>query len=403
MTIEAVEGQSFPKRETTLLSFVSAAHFISHVHIMVVPALIPLLPGYFGVSFLQIGAALTVFNLVSLVVQTPMGFITDRVGAWIMLIAALTLGGASFGSLALTPNYGWLLVAMVLAGIANGIYHPADYALLSASIGERRLGKAFSIHTFAGFFGTAVTPAILLAVANQASTGSAFALAGFAGIAVALAILGAAPRRAEAGKAGPATKATSHRFKDIATPRVMLLTLLFMLLSLSNIGISAFAVTALIKGYGADLPSASSALTAFLLASACGVLAGGFLADRAHHHGVVASIAMMAAAALTLTVAISQLSGLALIVVLAGAGFLSGVITPSRDLLVRNASPRGAEGRVFGIVSTGFNIGGAIGPIVFAWLVDHDHYQAVFSITALFMVATAALTFLPVFEKKPAA
>ncbi|WP_315838317.1 MFS transporter [Bradyrhizobium prioriisuperbiae] len=403
MTIETVEGLSFPKRETTLLSFVSAAHFISHVHIMVVPALIPLLPGYFGVSFLQIGVALTVFNLVSLVVQTPMGFITDRVGAWTMLILALTLGGASFGSLALIPSYGWLLAAMVLAGVANGIYHPADYALLSASIGERRLGKAFSIHTFAGFFGTAVTPAVLLAVANQMSTGSACALAGIASVTVALVILGAAPRRAEPGKSGVVAKPTSHRLKDVATPQVMLLTLLFVLLSLSSIGISAFAVTALIKGYGADLPSASSALTAFLFAGACGVLAGGFLADRLHHHGVVASIAMVIAAMLTLAIAITHLSGLPLIFAMAGAGFLAGVITPSRDLLVRAASPRGAEGRVFGIVSTGFNIGGAIGPILFAWLVDHGYYQAVFGVTALFMVLTAALTFLPVFEKRQAA
>lgn len=403
MTIEAMESLSFPKRETTLLSFVSAAHFISHVHIMVVPALIPLLPAYFGVSFLQIGVALTVFNLVSLVVQTPMGFITDRVGAWTMLILALALGGASFGSLALIPSYSWLLVAMVLAGIANGIYHPADYALLSASIGERRLGKAFSIHTFAGFFGTAITPAILLAVANQMSTGSACALAGLASVLVALAILGAAPRRAEPGKPGVAAKPTPHRLKDVATPQVMLLTLLFVLLSLSSIGISAFAVTALIRGYGADLPSASSALTAFLFAGACGVLAGGFLADRVHHHGVVASIAMVIAAMLTLAIAITHLSGLMLIIAMAGAGFLAGVITPSRDLLVRAASPRGAEGRVFGIVSTGFNIGGAIGPILFAWLVDHGYYQAVFGVTALFMVLTAALTFLPVFEKKQAA
>jgi MFS family permease len=291
---------------------------------------------------------------------------------------------------------------MVLAGIANGVYHPADYALLAAKIGERRLGKAFSIHTFAGFFGTAVTPAVLLAVANQMSTGSAFALAGLASVTVALAILGAAPRRADAGKPGLVAKATSHQFKEVLTLRVMLLTLLFMLLSLSTIGISAFSVTALIRGYGADLPSASSALTAFLFASACGVLAGGFLADRVHHHGVVASVAMVVAAALTLLVALTHLSGLALICVMAGAGFLAGVITPSRDLLVRAASPRGAEGRVFGIVSTGFNIGGAIGPIMFAWLVDHGRYQAVFGVTAFFMVSTAALTFLPVFEKKQA-
>lgn len=399
MSVETAEGLTFERRESALLVLVSAAHFISHVHIMVLPGLIPLLPDYFGVSFLEVGAALTVFNLVSLLVQSPMGFVTDRVGAGAVLIAALLLGGASHAVLAVAPSYALLLAVMAAAGVANGVYHPADYALLSAAIGERRLGKAFSIHTFAGFLGTAATPAILLAVAHQFGVASAFTLAGAAGGAVALLLIVKAPSLVTRKRAAGAG-AVPVRFAEVVTPKILLLMLLFVLLNLSSSGIAAFSVTALLHGYGVDLAAASTALTAFLFASAFGVLAGGLLADRARNHGLVAAVAMALAAALTLVVALAEASGLVLAGLLAGAGFLSGVITPSRDLLVRAAAPAGAEGRVFGIVSTGFNIGGAIGPMIFAAFVDNGHNQAVFGLTAVFMILTAVVTILPVFERK---
>lgn len=399
MSVETAQASTFERRESALLTLVSAAHFVSHVHIMVVPGLIPLLPAYFNVSFLEAGAALTVFNLVSLVVQSPMGFVTDRLGAGKVLVAALLLGSLSYAALALAPTYAVLLIAMAAAGVANGVYHPADYALLSAGVGERRLGKAFSIHTFAGFLGTAATPAILLAVAHQLGVAAGFALAGATGVGVAL-LLAVRATVLSAARTAAAKHAPAVRLAEIVTPKILLLTLLFVLLNLSSSGVAAFAVTALLRGYDVDLGAASTALTAFLFASAFGVLAGGLLADRARHHGLVAAVAMALAAALTLAVTLVQLPGLALAVLLAGAGFLSGVITPSRDLLVRAAAPPGAEGRVFGIVSTGFNIGGAISPIMFAALIDHGRNQAVFGLTAVFMILTAVVTILPVFERQ---
>jgi MFS family permease len=400
MTIQATEPIIARKQETALLSLVSAAHFISHVHIMTLPALIPLLPAYFGVSYLTIGMALTVFNLVSLFVQTPMGFITDRVGAWRMLMLALVLGGASFALLAATSSYAWLLVAMAAAGIANGVYHPADYALLSSSIEGQRLGKAFSIHTFAGFLGTAVTPAILLGTAGYFGVGPAFALAGIASLAVAAVILGSRATRLETHRKTLAATDASSDNKNIVTPAVLLLTLMFVLLNLNASGIQAFSVTAMTHGYGINLSFANAALTGFLLASAFGVLAGGILADRTHRHAALATVAMLAAAVLTAVLAWTMPGQVMLMVAMIAIGFLSGIITPSRDLLVRAASPRGAEGRVFGIVSTGFNIGGAISPIIFGWLIDHGQNQGVFAFTALFMLLTAVVTILPIFGRK---
>ena len=82
-----------------------------------------------------------------------MGYAVDRFGARRVLVAGLMLGGVAYVSIGLFPVYPWILCAMVLLGIANAVFHPADYAILGAVIEPSRLGKAFSIHTFAGYPG----------------------------------------------------------------------------------------------------------------------------------------------------------------------------------------------------------------------------------------------------------
>jgi FSR family fosmidomycin resistance protein-like MFS transporter len=189
MVVDVTDSSGSGGQDVRLLTTVSMAHMASHFQMMTLPALIPLLPKYFGVSFLDIGVALTVFNLVSLVVQAPLGFVTDMLGARRLLVAALLPGGLSLLCLAFPSDYAWLATALAAAGLANGVYHPADYALLSAGIGGSRIGRAISIHTFAGYIGTAIAPAALLSVAAAGGVEMSFAAAGLIGIAVALLVL----------------------------------------------------------------------------------------------------------------------------------------------------------------------------------------------------------------------
>ncbi|MCI4187656.1 MFS transporter [Dickeya dianthicola] len=371
-----------------LLAQVSAAHWVSHFYMMVLPALMPLISAQRGISYVEIGVALGVFNIVSALVQTPIGFAVDRIGPRRTLIAGLTLGSLCFLSLGLFTSYSWMLTAMALAGLANAVYHPADYALLSRGIAENRMGRAFSVHTFSGFLGTAVAPAVLLAVASFTSIELAFVLSGIFGLLTVPMLLGereARPSSVTHNKHSQAPKVA------VFTLPILSLLVLFMLLNLSTNSIQNFSVTALVNGYGMPLTEANLALTAFLFTSAFGVLAGGSLADKTRHHGMVATGSLVVTAVLVAIVAISTLPSLATMLILAVAGFLSGIIAPSRDMLVRNVSPAGAEGRVFGVVTTGFNIGGAGGPVVFGWLLDNGHPSAIFWSAVIFMVVTAMM------------
>ncbi|WP_063913838.1 MFS transporter [Pseudomonas sp. p21] len=382
-----------PKAGPKLLPQIAAVHFVSHVHIMLIPALLPVLPGLLGVGFVELGVALAVFNIVSALVQAPLGYAVDHYGARKVLKAGLLLGSLSFLLVAVSPGYTLLLVAMAMAGLANGVYHPADYALLTNGIEQGRLGRSFSIHTFAGFLGSAVTPAMFLGIASMFGTQAALAAGAAVGLAALLLIsvpgsgVYQVTRPGNTGGADP-TAARAQLF----TPMLGVLTVLFILLNLSTSAIEKFSVAALVQGQGLTLAWANTALTAFLLSSAVGVLCGGALADRTRRHGLVAALAFALAAALTALVALGLLRGWGLVVVLGAIGLLTGIIAPSRDMLVKAAAPRGAEGKAFGLVSTGFNIGGALGPVAFGWMLDQQLPNGVFVASIVFMLLTVLLT-----------
>ncbi|MGY8663573.1 MFS transporter [Bradyrhizobium sp. UFLA05-109] len=374
------------------LTGISIAHWVSHFHLLVLPMLFPFLKTQLGVGYIELGFALTVSAVVSGLTQAPTGYLVDHFGARKILLIGLVIGGLSLVLLGLHLSYASLITCAVLLGLANSVYHPADYAILAEHMDEARMGRAFSVHTFAGYLGGAVAPAIVAALVTVSGGVGALIASGAIGVLCALLLIVMNIPDAGAHRKKPGNEAAPKQ--AVITPALIMLTLLFMLLSLSVAGINNFGVVALMSGYAASYSAANVALTAFLGASAVGVLAGGFLADRTERHGQLAAACFAANAAIVLLIALVALPGLVLTAAMTLAGFLSGVIAPSRDMLVRNAAPAGAAGRAFGIVSTGFNLGGIISPLLFGWIMDQNAPHWVFGASVVFMVATVFLSLL---------
>ena len=300
---------------------------------------VPVFEAQLGVGYIELGFALTVFAVVSGLTQAPMGYLVDHIGARKILLIGLCARRLALIMLGLHLSYPWLIASAVLLGLANSVYHPADYAILSAHMDEARMGRAFSIHTFAGFLGGAVAPAIMAALVTTIGGLGALIVAGAIGPLVALLLIAGRYSRCQRVRSAR-REARRRREQSIITPALIVLTMFFMLLGLSNAGIGNFGVVALMSGYGATYSTANIALTAYLGASAVGVLAGGFLADRTERHGQVSAVCFAVNAAIVLMIATVALPALLLTAAMAAAGFLGGVIAPSRDMLVRNAAPR---------------------------------------------------------------
>ncbi len=380
--------------ELQSVGLVSAAHFVGHFHMLVLPPLFPLLRDRWGVGFIELGLALTVYSIASVATQLPMGWLADRIGSRRLLIGALCLGGCSIASIGLVDAYPWLLVAAALNGIANAVYHPADYAILAAKVAPARIGRAFSIHTFSGMLGSAVAPVTILVLTAAFGMTTALVVAGLVGPVVAAPLLwarGVEGRTVATRPGGSRSRAKRGRGASVYTPALLGLTVFFVFLSLSTSGISSFSVPALMSAYGLPFATANLALTAYLAASAFGVLGGGLVADMTRRHGEVAAAGFAVNALIVLVIATVALGAPLLIAAMGAAGLLSGMIMPSRDMLVRAAAPPDAMGRAFGIVTAGMSLAGVIGPMLFGWIMDRGAPQWVFGASVVFMLTTVAL------------
>ncbi|HEY5217008.1 MAG TPA: MFS transporter [Pseudolabrys sp.] len=370
-----------------IVGVISAAHFVSHYYILLLAPLLPFVRAEYGVSYTEIGLALAAFNVVSTVLQTPVGFLVDWLGARVLLILGLMIGASAFVIVGLVDSF-WVMVAMfALAGVGNTVYHPADYALLSHHVPPDRIGQAFSVHTFSGMLGSAVAPASLLMMQSVWGWRGAFVGAGILGFAVAAILLAvrenaavvvpAAPPHADADK-------SAVGWRLLLSAPILLNLVFFMLLAIISGGIYNYSVVALGALYGTPVTVANIALSGNLLLSAIGVLIGGLLVARTTRHALVATLGLAVLGLIMALIGNVDLGSLLLIVAMSVGGFFSGVIMPSRDMIVRDITPAGSFGKVFGFVTTGFNIGGIVSPLIFGAIMDHGSPRLVFLVVAAF-------------------
>jgi MFS transporter, FSR family, fosmidomycin resistance protein len=385
---------------TRVVGVVSAAHFVSHIYILVLPPLFAFVRADYGVSYTELGLALAAYNIVSAALQTPAGFLVDWLGARILLIAGLIVSAIAFAIAGLVDSF-WVLVAMfALAGVGNTAFHPADYALLSHHVAPSRIGQAFSIHTFAGMLGSAVAPGGLLLMQSQWGWRGAFlgtAVLGFVVAAILALQREEEPAHAPEAKPRAAKDNTPVGWRLLMAPAILLNMVFFIVLALISGGINNYSIVALGALYGTPQVTASAALSAYLLLAAIGVLLGGVVVTHTTRHGAVTAFGLFATAVATLLIAKFDFNSVMLILVMSVGGFFSGAIMPSRDMIVREVTPPGSFGKVFGFVSTGFNIGGVVSPLIFGAIMDHGSPRWVFLLVAAFnLIAIATVVTRPV-------
>jgi len=389
------------RQDMKILGLISTGHFMSHFYVLALPPLFVFLAADFNVGFAELGLVMTAIFGTSAIAQIPMGFIVDRFGSRKVLTAGLIIMSAAVALVGFAEAFWQLIPLAMLIALGNSVFHPCDYAILNSSISGSRMGRAFSIHTFAGHLGSAVAPATMIILSSQFGWRVALALVGLFGILVMFALAtqwnslhdDAIPKKKD--KKVQADPGVKDGWALLFSAPMMLFLLFFAMLSMSAAAIQSFFVSAMTSLHDMPVAAASLALTVYLFCSAGGILIGGEISDRTKRHDIVAAVVFVVSALITACIAWFDLGFALLVVVMAVMGLGQGIIRPARDMMVRAASPKGSTGKVFGFVSTGIAGGAAIAPIPFGYLLDIGKPEWVFYLLSIFMIVALMTVMIP--------
>lgn len=384
-------------RDAKVIALVCVPHMMSHAYFLVLPTLFPLLKIALDLSYTDLGLALTAFGLAAGLGQLPVGFLVDWIGGRPLLILGMAVQGTAIGLIGFSDAYWQIMVLMGIAGLAHTVYHPADYAILTATVDPRRMGRAYGVHAFTGNLGFAIAPVFMVTVSALWDWRAAFAAIGAIGVLVAAVLflyrdLLRQDRRSGTPGERSAPVGAKAGLRFLMSAPILICFAFFVLQMAGSGGLRSFTVAALDQLFSTPLAVVNTALFGLLVGSAIGTLAGADYADRVGPRIGTAVLTLGPAALLIVLVGAVPMPLILLTAVLAAVGFALGFLMPSRDLLLRSVTPDGAMGRVMGFASSGANLAGGLVPILFGWMLDNFDPRWIFWVAAAF-VAMALLTF----------
>ncbi|MBR2813247.1 MAG: MFS transporter [Reyranella sp.] len=381
------------RHDVRVISLIGVAHGASHYYQLAFATMLLIVRQEVGLSYADVGLLAGIFYGVSGVAQTAAGFAVDRFGARPILAGGLFVVGCGLGLISFAHSFAAFAAIAVVAGLGNSVFHPADFALLNSSVTQSRLGRAYSIHGLGGSLGWAAAPIMYFLDSMFGWIGAAL-IGALPGIILSFLVL---IHRRELidhrikERAAAAQHGTAPALTLFLQPTLLLCLVYFALLAANTVGIQQFAVPAWGSMFGITETYAAFCLIVFIVGSAAGMLVGGLFADRVRRHDRVAAIGLLVAAAFTLPIAMQAVSPALLPIVLALAGAAGGATNPSRDMIVRNATPAGATGKVFGFVYSGLDIGSFLAPPVFGYLMNLGLPAVIFWIAIGLYVANVGI------------
>ncbi|WP_394755728.1 MFS transporter [Rhodoferax sp.] len=381
------------QQDANIIALVGLAHASSHfAHLLLAP-LFPVFMTEFGLSYSELGLLMTTFFVVSGLGQASAGFVVDRLGARPLLFVALGIFVLACSAASLVRGYVGLMGVAALAGLGNATFHPVDFTILNQRVSGPRLGHAFSVHGLTGYLGWAAAPVFLVSLSSFYSWRTAYLAAAvmYVGILVLL-ILQRDKLRTQVG-VQQADTAAEHSMAFMKLPVVWWCFAFFLFSTMTLAVVQSFSVPILKAMHGVSFEAATLTLTAYMLCGAVGIFVGGFVAVRTKNSDRVVAFSMAVAALLLALCGTGLFGASGTMVVLAGTGLAVGMGGPARDMMIKNATPPGATGRVYGLVYSGLDTGFALSPIVFGVFMDRGWYGATLfgAATVLLLSVVAAL------------
>jgi MFS transporter, FSR family, fosmidomycin resistance protein len=362
-----------PNRDVRVISLIGLAHGLSHFYQILIASLFAFISPDLGLSYTQLGVLIALFFAASGVGQVVSGFAVDAFGGRRLLIGGLMLCGLAHVAAGLASGFTTLAVAALFAGIGNSVFHPADFSLMNHLISPRRLSWAFSLHAISGNIGYVISPIFAVAAQKQLGWQGALLLAGGAGIALALwLIFEPSLRKDIRNKSVSSTAGLSAKelIAPLLSPVIFMAFAFFGVTTLYSVSISSFGPALFRDVHGHSIEQGTLLLSLYLVSQTMGMLLGGWIGSTGAAPGRTASIATFAAGFVACGLFFAPLPLGWLTAILFCVGLCVGVVSPSRDLLIKKVAPKHALGRAYGVVYSGFDIGASIAPIIYGSLID---------------------------------
>jgi MFS family permease len=364
------------KQDARIIGLVGLAHASSHFGHLLLPLMFPVFMAEFGLSYSELGLLMTCFFVVSGCGQASAGFAVDRLGARPLLFVSLGLLAAASFLASRVTGYAGLLGVAALAGLGNATFHPVDFTILNQRVSPQRLGYAFSAHGLTGNLGWAAAPLFFATLSALYSWRSAYLAAAGLYLCILLFLYLNRAHLSTQVLARPLHTKAEHDLAFMRLPVIWWCFGFFLLSTMTLAVVQSFSVSILKAMHSVSFEAATLTLTAYMLCGAVGMLVGGFVAAQSAHSDRVVALTMGVAALLLALCATGILGATGTMVVLAGTGFAVGIGGPSRDMMIKKATPLGATGRVYGTVYSGLDVGFAISPLLFGALMDRGWYGA---------------------------
>lgn len=379
------------RQDAAIIGLVGLAHAGSHFAHLLLPLMFPVFMKEFGLSYSELGLLMTTFFVVSGLGQASAGFVVDRLGARPLLFVALGIFVVACSAASMVTGYTGLLGVAALAGLGNATFHPVDFTILNQRVSGPRLGYAFSAHGLTGNLGWAAAPLFMATISSLYSWRTAYLAAAAMYVGIWVLLFLQRDKLSTQVVVRHADAPAEHDMAFMKLPVVWWCFGFFLLSTMTLAVVQSFSVSILKAMHGVSFEAATLTLTAYMLCGAVGMFVGGFIAARTANSDRVVAISMAVAAVLLALCGTGLFGALGTMVVLAGTGFAVGIGGPSRDMMIKKATPKGATGRVYGMVYSGLDVGFAISPILFGAFMDRGWYSAtLFGAAAVLLLSVVA-------------
>jgi len=381
------------RQDAGIISLVGLAHASSHFGHLMLPLMFPVFMKEFGLSYSELGLLMTTFFVISGTGQALAGFLVDRIGARPLLFAAMGIFMLACVAASMVTGYTGLLLVASLAGMGNATFHPVDFTILNQRVSTPRLGYAFSAHGLTGNLGWAAAPLFFATISSFYSWRTAYLAAGLMYLGILLLLVTQRDKLSTRAVVQHPDQPSEHSMAFMKLPVVWWCFCFFLLSTMTMAVVQSFSISILKAMHGVSIEAATFTLSAYMLCGALGMLVGGFIAAHTANSDRVVALAMGAGAVLLVLCGTGVLGGTLTMVVLASTGFAIGIGGPSRDMMIKKATPRGATGRVYGMVYSGLDTGLAVSPLLFGLFMDRGWYGATLfgAAAALALSVVAAL------------